>query len=57
MPSEYGDRKTCTTGFTDGTTRVWAKILETLVEDTDFEGSMIDASHVRAHSDTADARG
>ena len=57
MPPEYGDWKVCTAGFTNGTTRVCAKILETLVEDTDFEGLMIDARPVRAHPDTADARG
>lgn len=33
------------------------KILETLVEVTNFEELMIDASHVKVHFDAADARG
>ena len=35
---------------------IWAKNLETLVEAKDFEELMIDASHVKVHPDTVDAR-
>lgn len=36
---------------------IWERILEALVEDTDFEWLMIDASHVKVHPDAAGARG
>lgn len=36
---------------------MWAKILETLVEDTALNGLMTDASHVKVHPDAADERG
>ena len=36
---------------------IWAKILEALVEGTDFEGLMIEANHVKVSHDAADARG
>ena len=36
---------------------IWEKILEALVDDTDFEWLMIDASHVKVHPDATGARG
>ena len=36
---------------------IWERILEALVDDTDFEWLMIDASHVKVHPDAAGARG
>ena len=36
---------------------IWEKILEALVDETDFEWLMIDASHVKVHPDAAGARG
>ena len=45
-------------GIRGGNTQdIWAKILEILVEDTDFERVMIDIGHVKVYSDAADARG
>ena len=35
---------------------IWERILEALVDDTDFEWLMIDASHVKVHPDAAGAR-
>ena len=34
---------------------IWEGILEALVDDTDFEWLMIDASHVKVHPDAAGA--
>ena len=36
---------------------IWEKILEALIDDTDFEWLMINASHVKVHPDAAGARG
>ena len=36
---------------------IWEKILETLVDDTDFEWLMIDVRHVKVHSNAVGFRG
>ena len=46
--------------YTDGFCRwrdkgIWEKILEALMDDTDFEWLMIDASHVKVRPDAAGA--
>ena len=47
-----------TAGFAGGATKEYGeKILEALVDDTDFEWLMINASHVKVHLDAAGARG
>lgn len=43
-------------GFASGTTREYGKILEALVNDTDFEGLMIYAGHVKVHPNAVGAR-
>ena len=37
--------------------RVWAALLEAVMDDPDFEWLMIDASHIKAHPHSAGARG
>ena len=35
----------------------WARLLEAVMDDPDFEGLMIDASYIKAHPHSAGARG
>jgi transposase len=37
--------------------KVWEKLLESVIEDPDFEWLMMDASHVKVHSDASGAVG
>lgn len=58
LPPEYGDWKNVHRRFSRWRDKgIWEKILEALVDDTDFEWLMIDASHVKVHPDAAGARG
>ena len=58
LPPDYGNWKAAHERFrrwrNDGT---WEKLLETLVEDPDFEWLIIDASHCKAHPHAAGAIG
>ncbi len=36
---------------------MWAKLLDTVIDDPDFEWLMIDASYIKAHPHSAGARG
>lgn len=58
LPETYGNWKNVHRRFCRWRDKgVWEKILEALVDDTDFEWLMIDASHVKVHPDAAGARG
>ncbi len=58
LPETYGNWKNVHHRFCRWRDKgIWEKILEALVDDTDFEWLMIDASHVKAHPDAAGARG
>ncbi|WP_370687952.1 IS5 family transposase [uncultured Oscillibacter sp.] len=58
LPEAYGNWKNVHRRFCRWRDKgIWEKILEALVDDTDFEWLMIDASHVKVHPDAAGARG
>ena len=58
LPETYGNWKNVRRRFCRWRDKgIWEKILEALVDDTDFEWLMIDASHVKVHPDAAGARG
>ncbi|RKJ74432.1 IS5 family transposase [Butyricicoccus sp. 1XD8-22] len=58
LPETYGNWKNVHRRFCRWRDKgIWEKILEALVDDTDFEWLMIDASHVKVHPDAAGARG
>lgn len=58
LPEVYGNRKNVHRRFCRWRDKgIWEKILESLVDDTDFEWLMIDTSHIKEHPDTTGARG
>ena len=58
LPETYGNWKNVHRRFCRWRDKgIWEKILEALVDDTDFEWLMIDASHVKVHPDAAGAQG
>ena len=58
LPETYGNWKNVHRRFCRWRDKgIWERILEALVDDTDFEWLMIDASHVKVHPDAAGARG
>ena len=58
LPETYGNWKNVHRRFCRWRDKgIWEKILEALVNDTDFEWLMIDASHVKVHPDASGARG
>ena len=58
LPETYGNWKNVHRRFCRWRDKgIWEKILEALVDDTDFEWLMIDASHVKVHPDATGARG
>ena len=58
LPETYGNWKNVHRRFCRWRDKgIWEKILEALVDDTDFEWLMIDASHVKVHPDASGARG
>ena len=58
LPPGYGDWKNTHRRFCRWRDKgVWEGLLETLIEDPDFEWLMIDATHVRAHQHSCGATG
>ena len=58
LPLDYGDWKNTHRRFCRWRDKgVWAKILEILIDDPDFEWLMIDASHIKVHPHAAGAVG
>ena len=67
LPPDYGDWKNThrpprssrgAKGFCRWRDRgVWAKLLDAMIDDPDFEWLMIDASYIKAHPHSAGARG
>ncbi len=58
LPPDYGDWKNTHRRFCLWRGKgVWEALLETLIDDPDYEWLMIDASHVKVHPDAAGAVG
>ncbi len=58
LPSDYGDWKNTHRRFCRWRDKgVWEKLLETLIDDPDYEWLIIDASHCKVHPHAAGARG
>jgi len=58
LPSRFGPWKTIYNRFTRWAARgVWARIFKSLQIEVDEEGSLIDASVVRAHQDASGGKG
>lgn len=58
LPPDYGDWKNTHRRFCRWRDRgEWEKLLEEIVGEPDYEWLMIDASHIKVHSDAAGARG
>lgn len=58
LPPQYGDWKNTHRRFSRWRDKkVWARMLEALIDDPDFEWLMIDASHVKVHHDGTGAVG
>ena len=58
LPPDYGDWKNTHRRFCRWRDKGhWEKLLETLVNEPDFEWLMIDASHIKVHPHAAGARG
>ena len=58
LPQAYGNGKNVHRRFCRWRDKgIWEKIWEALVDDTDFEWLMIDASYVKVHPDAAGAQG
>jgi len=58
LPPDYGDWKNTHRRFCRWRDkRIWEKLLETLIDDPDFEWLIIDASHIKVHPHAAGARG
>ena len=58
LPPNYGDWKNTHRRFCRWRDKGhWEKLLETLVNEPDFEWLMIDASHIKVHPHAAGARG
>ena len=50
LPSEYGDWKNTHRRFSRWRDKgIWSKMLESLIDEPDFEWLMIDASHIKVH--------
>ncbi len=58
LPPDYGDWKNTHRRFCRWRDRgEWARLLEAVMNDPDFEWLMIDASYIKAHPHSAGARG
>ena len=58
LPPDYGDWKNTHRRFCRWRDRgVWAQLLETVIDDPDFEWLMIDASYIKVHPHGVGARG
>ena len=58
LPPDYGDWKNTHRRFCRWRDRgVWAKLLDAMIDDPDFEWLMIDASYIKVHPHSAGARG
>ena len=58
LPPDYGDWKNTHRRFCRWRDRgVWAKLLDDVIDEPDFEWLMIDASHIKVHPHAAGALG
>lgn len=58
LPPDYGGWKNTHRRFTRWRDQgIWAKLLEILIEDPDYEWLIIDASHCKVHPHAAGAKG
>ena len=58
LPPDYGDWKNTHRRFCRWRDRgVWQDLLDTVIDDPDFEWLMIDSSHIKVHPDGTGARG
>ena len=58
LPPDYGDWKNTHRRFCRWRDKgIWERLLETLIDDPDYEWLIIDASHIKVHSHAAGARG
>jgi hypothetical protein len=58
LPPDYGDWKNTHRRFCRWRDNgIWESLLEQLVTEPDYEWLMIDASHIKVHPHTADAKG
>lgn len=58
LPPDYGDWKNTHRRFSRWRDKgIWEKLLEQVITDPDFEWLMIDATHVKVHSDACGALG
>ena len=58
LPPDYGEWKNTHRRFCRWRDRgEWARLLEAVMDDPDFEWLMIDASYIKAHPHSAGARG
>ena len=58
LPPDYGDWKNTHRRFARWRDRgVWARLLETVIDDPDYEWLLIDASHIKVHLPAAGAVG
>jgi transposase len=58
LPPDYGDWKNTHRRVCRWRDRgVWARLLDSVIDDPDFEWLMIDASHIKVHPHGAGARG
>ncbi len=58
LPPDYGNWNTVQRRFCRWRNKgIWAKLLEQMVEDPDFEWLMIDASHIKVHPHASGALG
>ncbi len=58
LPPDYGDWKNTHRRFCRWRDRgVWARLLDAMIDDPDFEWLMIDASYIKAHPHSVGARG
>lgn len=58
LPEDYGNWNTVHRRFCRWRDKgIWEKMLEALIDEPDFEWLMIDASHVKVHSDACGAKG
>lgn len=58
LPPEYGDWKNTHRRFCRWRDkRIWERMLESLIDEADFEWLMIDASHIKVHPHAAGAVG